>query len=676
MALFVVFASGRNGRGVAQAPSLPASGAIVVAQDGTGAFTTIQAALDSIPAGNTAWRTILIRNGTYAEKVFIKSSHVALVGEDRERTRIVFAELRKNWRTAHPDDWGAAVVNIADTATDLFIGNLTVLNNYGALHGDHDHQFAIRSGGIATRIWIVHARVAADGGDTLSLWNTGNGMYYHADCEFEGWVDYVCPRGWCYITNSRFVGHSATASIWHDGSKDPDQKLVVRRSAIDGDPGFALGRNNRDGQFFLLDNRFSASMADKPIYWPSAPESYQWPARVYYSGNGRDGAAFAWYRDNLREAAGAPSPRTITAAWTFAGKWDPEGTMPTVLPFASTPTPENGDRDVDARIGTVRWVGARDASSYRVSFGTVNPPPFRTEVRTPVYSPGPLQAGATYFWRVDAVAGSGTVAGPVWMFAVPAPPSATPADTPTVPARPPAPVLKNREGPPGGASPWRIRIVLVGDSTVTDDIGWGLGFKARVQDRADCVNLARNGRSSKSYRDEGSWARALEARPDYVLIQFGHNDMPGKGADRETDPRTTYRENLARFVADVRAAGAVPVIVTSITRRKFGDDGRIRSDLGAYVAAAKAVATDAKVALIDLHQLSIDALDRIGPTLAAAFNARNADGTADTTHLSAEGGRVFGGMVADELARVVPALAPYLAVGRTDAPPAPVTVLR
>ena len=215
---------------------------LVVAQDGRGQFRTIQAALDTISQDNQTLKTVLVRNGIYREKIFIKSSRVAIVGEDRDKTVIEYAELRKTWRLDHPDDWGAAVVNIGDAASDIFLGNLTVHNNYGSLHGDHDHQFAIRSGGIATRIIIVHAKIIADGGDTLSLWNTGNGMYYHADCDFEGWVDYVCPRGWCYITNSRFFGRNLTASIWHDGSKDQDQKLVIRRSSFDGVPGFPLGR--------------------------------------------------------------------------------------------------------------------------------------------------------------------------------------------------------------------------------------------------------------------------------------------------------------------------------------------------------------------------------------------------------------------------------------------------
>ena len=200
----------------------------------------------------------------------------------------------------------------------------------------------------------------------------------------------------------------------------------------------------------------------------------------------------------------------------------------------------------------------------------------------------------------------------------------------------------------------------MGDSTVTDELGWGLGFKRRVQDRADCVNLARNGRSSKSYFDEGLWTKALQSRADYILIQFGHNDMPGKGPERETDPRTTYRTNLARYVDQARAAGAVPVLVTPLTRRIFDKDGQIASDLEEYVAGVKAVAVEKGVALVDLHARSVALLNAIGPTASLDYDAVRADGTADKTHLSAKASTEFGAAVADELVHVVPALAPYL----------------
>src|SRR5262245_60447057 len=111
----------------------------------------------------------------------------------------------------------------------------------------------------------------------------------------------------------------------------------------------------------------------------------------------------------------------------------------------------------------------------------------------------------------------------------------------------------------------KVRIVLAGDSTVTDGSGWGLGFGKALNDNVDLLNLSRGGRSSKSFRDEGSWQKVLDAKPNYVLIQFGHNDMPGKGPERETDAKTTFRENLARYVDEARAIGATPILVTSLS---------------------------------------------------------------------------------------------------------------
>ena len=93
-------------------PHRPSARTTSSPRTGARAFRTIQAALDAIPEGNASNRIVLVRNGTYREKMYVTRSHVSIVGEDRERTRIVFAELRKNWRASHPDDWGAAVVNV------------------------------------------------------------------------------------------------------------------------------------------------------------------------------------------------------------------------------------------------------------------------------------------------------------------------------------------------------------------------------------------------------------------------------------------------------------------------------------------------------------------------------------------------------------------------------------
>ena len=104
---------------------------IVVEKNGKGQFTSIQDALQSIEHEDTP-ALIVVRNGEYREKVFITRSHVSLVGENQDSTRIVYAELREEWNKEHGgSDWGAGVVNIDTGVTDITLANLTVYNNYG-----------------------------------------------------------------------------------------------------------------------------------------------------------------------------------------------------------------------------------------------------------------------------------------------------------------------------------------------------------------------------------------------------------------------------------------------------------------------------------------------------------------------------------------------------------------
>jgi lysophospholipase L1-like esterase len=70
-----------------------------------------------------------------------------------------------------------------------------------------------------------------------------------------------------------------------------------------------------------------------------------------------------------------------------------------------------------------------------------------------------------------------------------------------------------------------VRIDLIGDSTQTNNAGYGRGFCANVTAKVDCVNMAKGGASTKTFREQGLWDRSLQTKPDYVLIQFGHNDM-------------------------------------------------------------------------------------------------------------------------------------------------------
>jgi PelA/Pel-15E family pectate lyase len=221
----------------------------------------------------------------------------------------------------------------------------------------------------------------------------------------------------------------------------------------------------------------------------------------------------------------------------------------------------------------------------------------------------------------------------------------------------------------------KIRSVLAGDSTVTDNVGWGLGFAARFDPAAvEVINLSKGGRSSKSFRDEGHWQKVLDAKPDYVLIQFGHNDQPGKGPTRETDPKTTFRENLSRFVAEARAIGATPVLVTSIERRNYGDDGKIKPSLSAYAEGTRAVAEKENVPLIDLHARTIELYERLGEKQMDSLSPRDRKDKekkkTDTTHLNQEGGRVIGSIAAEDFANLLPALKPHLLQSPSDASPA------
>ena len=158
----------------------------------------------------------------------------------------------------------------------------------------------------------------------------------------------------------------------------------------------------------------------------------------------------------------------------------------------------------------------------------------------------------------------------------------------------------------------KTMIILVGDSTTAPQNGWGPGFIARLQGDIQCVNFAVNGRSTKSFINEGRWTQTIDSKPDYILIQFGHNDQKITDETRGTDPNTTFKENLTRFVTEARAIGAKPILITSVSRRRWGDDGKIHSDLFDYANPVKALGPVLKVPVIDLHQLSIDLYDKLG----------------------------------------------------------------
>lgn len=270
-------------------------------------------------------------------------------------------------------------------------------------------------------------------------------------------------------------------------------------------------------------------------------------------------------------------------------------------------------------------------------------------------------------------------------------PTTPPVTDPSITERPPpAPIRASK-------------ILLVGDSTTAVQGGWGPRFCAdHVTSFAACLNLARGGRSTYSYRAEGSWSlvQAEMATPGYaetwVLIQFGHNDQPGKPG-RSTDLQVEFPDNLRRYVREVRAAGAQPVLLTPLTRRQFAN-GVLIDDLAPWADAVRSVAREMQVPLVDLHARSralVQAVGAVGAMRLAQAPASQAQvvtalgGTTvdagpatpgstvaasnalvepmgqakrafDYTHLGNDGAAVFAAMVTEELARAVPALRPLL----------------
>lgn len=290
---------------------------------------SIQAAIEQAPEKPTEPFKILIEKGIYNEKVIIDKPNIVLVGEDREATQIIYAEVSDNRRIKEykGQPVGNGVIVIQEGADDCVISGLTIYNNYGTtVEQTTRHQMAVF--GRATRTIVINSNVWADGNDALSLWaRDAGGMYYHADLYLRcPGVDFLCPRGWCYVTRSRFYGDSR-AMIWHDGRGDKSKKLVITDSEFDAASPTLLGRYHHDSQFFLQNCHFSKNVLDGNIHYAYSDKVLDpcpWGLRVYYNDCTREGGHSGWMNDNFEESAEKPVYYEINARWTFDGKWDPE----------------------------------------------------------------------------------------------------------------------------------------------------------------------------------------------------------------------------------------------------------------------------------------------------------------------------------------------------------------
>jgi len=204
-------------------------------------------------------------------------------------------------------------------------------------------------------------------------------------------------------------------------------------------------------------------------------------------------------------------------------------------------------------------------------------------------------------------------------------------------------------------------IYLAGDSTVTDQdtfpyAGWGQMLPLYFKQEIAIDNHAVSGRSSKSFIDEGRLDAILgDMKPnDYLWIQFGHNDQKSD-AERATSPFTTYKEHLQIYIDEARARGAKPVLITSMHRRKFDEEGRIIDTHGDYLTAMRELAKEQDVPLIDLAEKSKTLYEQLGDESSKALFVwaypgefiAFPEGVKDDTHFQAEGAIQIARLVAD-----------------------------
>lgn len=226
------------------------------------------------------------------------------------------------------------------------------------------------------------------------------------------------------------------------------------------------------------------------------------------------------------------------------------------------------------------------------------------------------------------------------------------------------------------AVPARATLHLIGDSTMAEradsanpERGWG-ELLPRFVHGVDVRNHAVNGRSTRSFLAEGRWeaVRAQLRHGDYVLVQFGHNDEKREDSTRYAEAGTTYRANLERFVRETRAAGATPVLLTPIVRRKFDVTGSLLDTHGEYAPVVREVARAERVPLVDLEAMTREMVVAAGPErskrwfvwLAPGESAWFPVGRQDDTHLSRDGAAAVASLAARAIAVAVPSLAPHV----------------
>ncbi|KFF11857.1 rhamnogalacturonan acetylesterase [Chryseobacterium soli] len=221
-------------------------------------------------------------------------------------------------------------------------------------------------------------------------------------------------------------------------------------------------------------------------------------------------------------------------------------------------------------------------------------------------------------------------------------------------------------------------LFLIGDSTMANkenpdknpEHGWGQMLPLLLTTGIEIQNHATNGRSSKSFRTEGRWDKVKKqlTKGDFVIIQFGHNDQKINDSVRFTNPYTQYRANLERYVQETREKGAIPILMTSIVRRNFNENGVLVDTHKEYPLVVRMVAQDLKVPFVDLQLLTEQLEISYGPENSKRLHlhykkgedAYYPDGKDDDTHLSKLGAESIAKLAVNSLKTLKTRLEKYI----------------
>lgn len=546
----------------------------VVAQDGSGHFTTIQAAMAKIGMGSPEKpATIYVKKGVYRELVYAQREkrYVRLIGEDPESTVLVYG-LHANMTGLDGEKIGTfRTPTFHIDADDFTVENLTIQNDAGpigqalavAVHGD--------------RVVFRNCRFLGHQ-DTVFL---NRGRQYFKDCFIEGTTDFLFGGATAWFENCDI---RALAGSYLTATATPPESAFgfifdrCRVQVAEGQQSY-LGRPWRDFAATLF-MRCDLGAGIRPEGWHNWDKPWREATSRYLeyrnTGPGADRSArVSWARELTREEAERITPRTAL------GGWDPTQAEP------------------------VRF----------------DPP--AVEGAVPVAAEEPV-TGPTLFLAGDS----------------------TMADKPNL------------------ALPER---------------GWGQLFRELVRPPLRLENRAVNGRSTKSFRDEGLWDDLLESLMpgDWVVIQFGHNDEKSADPTRYTDPDGEYRANLQRFVRETRARGGRPVLATSVVRRRFDEAGAFYDTHGEYPRVVREVAKEEGVPLLEMEDATRTLEQGLGPEGSRSLHLHFEpgehpglpDGRHDDTHFSELGARLVAELAAREIARLQLPLVRYLRLDALVPPP-------